>query len=237
MVRDPRAITFGGWVFIRADALPADRVGGTPMTRQSTARPMTDPKRLATLAAGLSGLLLVSCGSSGGPTGSASGDPGTTVGAEARTRTPESAATAKYRFAVPPSVVFVSGQDSGQVYVLVRMDRLLPRTKRGIRASFELDGGSAPSGVPATVSLRPPCYEAYVEAINNPKAPPSIVSPKDGETVTVTLHFPGRRDVESVAVAARAVSQNSVGTDKRDASYLRKLGCKVKLPPAASHGA
>ncbi|WP_155892045.1 hypothetical protein [Conexibacter woesei] len=169
--------------------------------------------------------------------GSAAGDAVTSVRPASSTTTPDPAASAKYRFAVPPTVVFVSAQDSGQFYVFVRMNRPLPRTKRGIRALFELDGGSAPFAIPTTISTRPPCYEAYVEAINNPKAPPSIVSPQDGETVTVTLHLPGRRDTESVVVAARAVSQSSVGTDKRNARYLRKLGCKVKLSPASRDGA
>jgi hypothetical protein len=121
-------------------------------------------------------------------------------------------------------VVFVSGEPTGRFWVFVRTNRALPRNRNGVRATLQLDGGSQPYGKPATNSRRPPCYSAAIDATDNPKAPPSILHPKDGETVTVTLRFPGY-NAASTPVAARAVSSNSVGSDRRNAAFLRRLGC------------
>ncbi|HWI72105.1 MAG TPA: hypothetical protein VNT55_09130, partial [Baekduia sp.] len=70
-----------------------------------------------------------------------------------------------------------------------------------------------------------------ISAGDNPNAPPNIVDPQDGETVTVTVRFPGRNGA-SAAVAARAVPRSAVGLDRTNAKYLRRLGCHVstKVP-------
>jgi hypothetical protein len=140
----------------------------------------------------------------------------------------KSDAASKYRFERPPTVVFVSGGagPSGDFWVFARMTRSLPRNAHGIRATFALDGGTRPFGTPVTSSRRPPCYSVEISAGDNPKAPPSIVDPRDGQLVTVTLRFPGR-NAASVSVPARAVDRLAVGSDKANAKYLRGLGCRA----------
>jgi hypothetical protein len=138
------------------------------------------------------------------------------------------AATAKYRFARPPVVVFVSDDagSSGDFWVFVRMNRALPRDAHGVRATFHLDGGTRPFGRPVTNSRKPPCYSVAISAGDNPNAPANIVNPQDGELVNVTLRFPGHSG-GSAAVAARGVPRSAVGLDRTNVKYLRRLGCRV----------
>jgi hypothetical protein len=135
----------------------------------------------------------------------------------------------KYRFERPPTVVFASANPSPETninfYVFARMNRALPRNAHGIKATFLLDG-SSPYGRPTTKSRRPPCYSAQIGAGDNPDVAPRLVSPKDGQLVTVTLRFPGS-DAAKVTVAARKAAKGKVGIDQADAKYLRRLGCHV----------
>ena len=143
--------------------------------------------------------------------------------------TAKKAALSKYRFERPPTVVFASAYPHPETninfYVFARMNRALPRTTRGIKATFLLDG-SSPYGTPTTKSRRPPCFSTQIGAGDNPQVAPQLVDPHDGQLVTVTLRFPGI-DGDRVTVAARKVAPRAVGIDQADAKYLRRLGCHV----------
>jgi hypothetical protein len=101
---------------------------------------------------------------------------------------------------------------TGQYWLFLRMNRALPHDKRGIRATFELDGGTASFGTPVTKSRHPPCYATQISAGDNPRSPAKIVHARNGELVEVTLPFRGR-DVTSASVAAKAVDRDNLGSD------------------------
>jgi hypothetical protein len=135
----------------------------------------------------------------------------------------------KYRFALPPVVVFLpSAGPPAQYRLFVRTNRALPRNTRGIRPTFQLDGATGSFGRPVTYSRQPSCYGSDISAGDNPRAPQNIIHPHDGQLVTVTMRFPGR-DGASATVALRAVPPPTLGADHLAIKSLRGLGCHISL--------
>jgi hypothetical protein len=137
------------------------------------------------------------------------------------------ARTGRYLFLKDPIVVYTHAHPDPAhnivFWVFVRLNRPLPRTGPGRRANLLLEGIRG-DGLPFTDSRKRACYPATIPADNAAQPVPTLMQPRDGESVTVALRFPGRT-VASTRAKAHRVGSRDIGYDQANRTYLARLGC------------
>jgi hypothetical protein len=131
----------------------------------------------------------------------------------------------EFRFVRPPVVIFAGVRPDPQTNIrfdtFVRLNRPLPRDRRGTRAVILLDD---------RVDLAPPTPEdkrkaCFSEESGEDRAP-QLRMPRDGQLVTVTIQLlRPRREVARAEVRARRVTLSDYSNNTKRQRFPRELGC------------
>ena len=150
-----------------------------------------------------------------------------TAGATAHPVVPAVASDATgYRFAVAPQVLYVpSSTTQYRLLVLVRLNRFLPRTRRGPEGEIRLEGDGASDVRTSTLARRRACYSApFAGDINN-----NVVTLKNvraGQVLRVSVfERRSRKDVAVAHVPVRRVSRHEFSNDDALHARLKRMGC------------
>jgi hypothetical protein len=150
---------------------------------------------------------------------------------EARSTTtapPATAAAERFRFVRKPIVVFASqlpNPDTNFGFLTyIRMNRALPRDRRGVRAALALNGVT---DLPSlfTVSRRRHCYKVLISSQDGLQPAP------EDQTfdVDVSLRlFGSKRPADTARVIARRVPRRQFGRRRAEKRLFRRLGCPVE---------
>lgn len=132
---------------------------------------------------------------------------------------------------VPPQVLFERTNPvvDSQIQVVVRLNRPLPRTKRGVRGAITVNDNGDVFGRPFTITHQHPCYRSDFPDLDNstddPVRPiPGLENPTDGQPVTVALWVRGHK-VLTTRVPARASTYSEMNNETKEHARYRKLGC------------
>jgi len=130
-----------------------------------------------------------------------------------------------YSFTGTPVILLEKSNPGSNNYtfgIIARLDRALPRTRRGIRAAFVIDGQSGYQ-LPEEVDRANHCYIQLLG--NGDEGPPrgSLRHPRSGQRVNLTLELlRGSRQVASRRVTLRSVAVLENDTYR---APLARLGC------------
>lgn len=149
---------------------------------------------------------------------------------EARTTTtaPSAAAEERFRFAREPIVVFASqlpNPDTNIAFLTyIRMNRALPRDRRGVRAALALNGVT---DLPSlfTVSRRRHCYKVLISSQGGLQPAP------EDQTFDVDVSirlFGSKRPADTARVIARRVPRRQFERRRAEKRLFRRLGCPVE---------
>jgi hypothetical protein len=134
----------------------------------------------------------------------------------------QATASPRYRFVRPPLLLFAKDGSAYDFDVYVHLDRALPRTKAGPRASI-LIAGSGSDFRPIMLSASPACYTTE-EYTGDAPPPAALRAPHDGQPVRISLRVKGRTVAETTVRAAK-VPRSLLFDKQRLAAKVCTIGC------------
>jgi hypothetical protein len=172
-------------------------------------------------------LLLAACSNDASSSGLSEGESTANSAVVVAARQPTS-----FRFAKAPVVAYYAAAGTSAQWVIVaRLNKVLPtKSDRRPRADFLIDRNPSEAG-PSRVGSRKgrrACYVTSYSSENDVHGSPQLVTPRDGQRVTITLYFNKRKSFVDVRVSARRVaSLAAVNTHEGIQPYLAQLGCSA----------
>jgi hypothetical protein len=132
-----------------------------------------------------------------------------------------------FRFVRPPVVVYANEGRSAQWAIVVRLNKALPTgANHRSRGDLRLDHEPSDSGASRVGSrVGRACYLANYSSENDKQGAPQLVSPHNGQRVTVTLYFNKRKTKDTRLHAKRRSKLADVNTREGVQEYLQQLGC------------